>query len=153
MQWSELFDEAHEPLDNQIKEFVDNPLWDELADYLQQTYNVEPKLFYSGCSMQKGFWRGWNVKYKKSGKSLCTLYPKQGYFIALIAVGAKEITEAEFLIPLCDEYTQNLYSQTEFGTVGKSLPVAVTNENILCDVKNLIALRAGSRKKYLYPRP
>ena len=71
----------------------------------------------------------------------------------LIAVGAKEITEAEFLIPLCDEYTQNLYSQTEFGTVGKSLPVAVTNENILCDVKNLIALRAGSRKKYLYPRP
>ena len=82
MQWSELFDEAHEPLDNQIKEFVDNPLWDELADYLQQTYNVEPKLLYSGCSMQKGFWRGWNVKYKKSGKSLCTLYPKQGYFIA-----------------------------------------------------------------------
>ena len=77
---------------------------------------------------------------------MCTLYPKQGYFIALIAVGSKEVVEADSLIPFCDEYTQNLYSQTKFGTVGKSLPVEVTNESILCDVKNLIALRAGSRK-------
>mgnify|MGYP005779037109 CR=1 FL=1 len=146
MQWSELFDDEHEPLDNQIKEFVDSPLWDDLANYLHQTYDIHPKLFYSRCSMQKGFWKGWNVKYKKNDKSLCTLYPKQGYFIALIAVGSKEVVEADSLIPFCDEYTQNLYSQTKFGTVGKSLPVEVTNESILCDVKNLIALRAGSRK-------
>jgi len=147
MQWSELYGDGHEPLDNQIKEFVATPLWDDLANHLQQTYKVGPKLFYSRCSMQKGFWKGWNVKYKKGGKALCTLYPKHGYFIALIAVGAKEIVEADLLIPLCDEYTQNLYSQTEFGTVGKSLALEVTSENILRDVKNLIALRDGSRKK------
>mgnify|MGYP002563447014 CR=1 FL=1 len=69
MQWSELFDDEHEPLDNQIKEFVDSPLWDDLANYLHQTYDVHPKLFYSCCSMQKGFWKGWNVKYKKSGRN------------------------------------------------------------------------------------
>jgi len=61
-------------------------------------------------------------------------------------MGAKEIVEADFLIPLCDEYMQNLYRQTEFGKVSKSLPVEVTNKNILCDVKRLIALRAASRK-------
>ena len=66
MQWSELFDDEHEPLDNQIKEFVDSPLWDDLANYLHQTYDIHPKLFYSRCSMQKGFWKGWNVKYKKT---------------------------------------------------------------------------------------
>jgi AraC family transcriptional regulator len=55
----------------------------------------------------------------------------------------KKITEADLLIPLCDEYTQNLYRRTEFGTVGKSLAVEVTSENILRDVKNLIALRVG----------
>jgi len=147
MQWSELYGDGHEPLDNQIKDFVATPLWDDLANHLQQTYKVRPKLFYSRCSMQKGFWKGWNVKYKKGGKALCTLYPKHGYFIALIAVGAKEIIEADLLIPLCDEYTQNLYSQTEFGTVGKSLALEVTSENILRDVKNLIALRDDSRKK------
>ena len=145
MLWSELFDDGHEPSYNQIKEFVDTPLWDDLADCLQQAYNVKPKLFYSCCSMDKGLWKGWNIKYKKSGKALCSLYPKQGYFMALIAVRAKEIAEADLLIPLCDEYTQNLYSRTKSGTVGKSLAVEVTSENILRDVKNLIALRVASR--------
>ena len=74
---------------------------------------------------------------------MCTLYPKHGYFIALIAVGAKEIGEADLLIPLCDEYTQNLYGQAQFGTAGKSLALEVTSENILRDVKNFIALRVG----------
>ena len=141
MLWSELYRDEYEPSENQIKEFVKTPLWDDLASHLQQTYHVEPKLFYSCCGMDKGFWKGWNVKYKKSGKALCTLYPKQGYFMALIVVGAKEIIEADLLIPLCDEYTQDLYNRTDFGTGGKSLPMEVTNENILHDVKELIALR------------
>lgn len=147
MQWSELFDNEHAPLDSQIKEFVGTPLWEDLANHLQREYNVEPKLFYSCCSMEQGVWKGWNVKFKKGGKALCTLYPKQGYFIALIAVGAKETVEADLLIPFCDEYTQNVYRKTKFGATGKSLPIEVTTENILCDVKKLIALRAGSRKR------
>ncbi len=143
MLWSELFSSGHEPLDHEIREFVDTPLWDNLADHLQQTYKAKSKLFYSGCSMDQDFWKGWNVKYKKSGKALCTLYPKQGYFVALVNVGAKESTEADLLIPLCDEYTQDLYMQTKSGTSGKSMAINVTSENILCDVKELIALRVG----------
>lgn len=146
MQWSERFNAGQEPSDHQIQEFVDTTLWDDLENYLRHTYNVQPKLLYSGCSMQEGFWKGWNIKYKKSGKALCTLYPKQGYFIALIAVGAKEITEADLLLPLCDAYTQNVYRQAAFGsTGGKSLAMEVTSEKIARDVKNLIALRAASR--------
>jgi len=145
MLWSESYNNELEPLDNQIREFVDTPLWDDLANYLQQTYNIQPKSAYSGCSMDKGFWKGWNVKYKKNGKSLCTLYPKQGYFVALIAVGAKESVEADFLMPLCDDYTQEVYSQAKFGTGYKSLTIDVTSESILHDVKNLIALRVGNR--------
>ncbi|PJJ27155.1 DUF3788 domain-containing protein [Lacrimispora celerecrescens] len=143
MLWSELFNSVHEPLDNEIREFVQTPLWDNLTNYLQQTYNAKSNLFYSRCSMDQDFWKGWNVKYKKSGKALCTLYPKQGYFIALVNVGAKESLEAELLIPLCDEYTQDLYTQTKSGTSGKSLAINVTSESILRDVKELIALRAG----------
>ena len=144
--WNELFDEKHEPLDAQIKEFVATPLWDELANYLQQTYAVSPKLSYSNCSMDKGFWKGWNVKYKKSGKALCTLYPKQGYFMALVPIGAKELGEADLLIPFCGEYMQNLYNTTAAGSFGKSLAVEVRNETILRDMKNLIGLRVPSRK-------
>ena len=141
MLWSEFFGKEQEPSDNQIKEFVDTPLWSDLDDFLQQTYAVKPKLSYSNCAMDKGLWKGWNVKYKKSGKALCTLYPKQGYFMVLIPVGAKEMAEADLLIQTCGKYMQNLYKATKTGTNGKSLAVEVTSEDILRDVKSLIVLR------------
>ena len=145
MEWCELWSAEHEPTEKQITEFVGSPLWDELTHYLQETYNIRAKLSYSRCSMDKGAWKGWNVKYKKSGRALCTLYPKQGHFIALLNIGAKERSEADRLIPLCDKYTRELYNRTEAGNLGKSLPMDVTNKKRMRDVKNLVALRAGSR--------
>ena len=143
MLWNELFGNEQVPSENQIVEFVDTTLWVDLRNYLQQTYNVLPKMFYSCCSMNKGFWKGWNIKYKKSNKSLCTIYPKQSYFVALVNISEKEAAAADLLIPLCDKYTQELYKQTKSGKNGKALAISVTNTNILCDVKELIALRAG----------
>ena len=146
MLWNEWCSKDQVPSENQIVEFVDTPLWVDLRNHLQQTYHVQPKMFYSCCSMDKGFWKGWNIKYKKNGKSLCTLYPKQGYFVALVPVGAKELAEDELFIPFCDKYTQDLYRQIKSGTNGKSLAINVTSKNILCDVKELVALRACSHK-------
>ena len=145
MQWSELFQKGNEPSADQVCQYVCTPLWDDLSEHLRQAYNIQPKLFYSGCAMDKGYWKGWNIKYKKSGKALCSLYPKEGYFLALIAVGPKEIVEADLLAPLCCEYTQNLYNRSAFGNSGKSLAFEVTNEDILRDVKSFIALRANCR--------
>jgi AraC family transcriptional regulator len=145
MLWNELFNDGHEPSVNEIKGFVETPLWDDLSAHLQQTYGVQPKLSYSNCSMDEGMWKGWNVKYKKRGKALCALYPKQGHFLALVNVGAKEAAEADLLMPLCDEYTQELYRRTKSGNYGKSLAFDVTSESILRDMKELIALRAVQR--------
>ena len=145
MQWSELWDSEHKPSASQIKEFVDTPLWDDLDNYLKQTYNVKPQLSYSSCSMDKGMWKGWNVKYKKGGKSLCTLYPKQGYILSLVPIGLNEINEAELLMPLCTQYTQNLFKQAGSGHKFISLALVVENEDVLQDMKNLIALRVASR--------
>ena len=142
MLWSELFGNEQQPSENQIVEFVDTALWDDLANHMQRTYNVPPKRFYSRCSMDEGFWKGWNIKYKKSSKSLCTIYPKQSYFVALVNISEKEAAEADLLIPLCDKYTQELYKQTKSGKNGKALAISVTNTNILCDVKELVELRA-----------
>jgi len=142
MQWNELFNNEHQPTDSQVKDYIDSPLWGSLDNHLKQTYNVKPKLSYSNCSMDKGMWKGWNVKYQKSGKSLCTLYPKQGYLLLLIPVGLNKMNDAELLMPLCTEYTQNLFNQAVVGHIGKMLAFEVKDENVLNDVKNLIAIRA-----------
>ncbi len=143
MTWYEMFPKEKEPRDEQIKDYVSNPLWDTLAGDLTAAYNVKPKLSYSGCSMDGGAWMGWNVKYKKSGKALCTLYPKQDYFVALVAVGAKEQNEADLLAPLCGDYARELYNRSRPGHMGRSLAFEVTSEEILRDMEKFIALRVA----------
>ena len=147
MQWNELFDATREPSNSQIEEFVGTPLWDSLDAYLRETYKVQPKASYSNCAMDQGIWRGWNVKYKKSGKALCTLYPKQGYFLALMSFGARELNEVELVMPLCTVYTQSLFAQAvPWYNGNKSLALEVTEEGILNDMKKLIAIRIEAMK-------
>lgn len=140
MEWSEKYDNSHQPTEENICKFVNNVLWCEFNSYLQKTYNILPGVFYSRCSMQKG----WNLNYRKRGKSLCRLYPMRGYFIALLVIGIREINEAEVLMPLCSEYTQNLFQHTVFGYNGKWMMMEVRNKDILEDVKKLTALRVNT---------
>ncbi len=100
--------------------------------WLQETFRSTPEIAYSKCAAQPG----WNVKYRKGGRSLCTLYPMSGYFIALVVVGSKEMTEAGLLIPSCCAYTQNLFEATRFSCGGKWMMLDVNNPEVLEDVKN-----------------
>jgi len=145
MQWSEMFTKDHQPTEGQIREFIGCSLWDDLGSHLQQEYKVKPKIAYSGCAMDNGMWKGWNVKYQKSGKSLCTVYPKQGYIQSLVPVSVHDLDEAELMLPTFTEYTQNLFNQSATGRNGKSLAFMVEDEAVLHDMENIIALRVAKR--------
>jgi AraC family transcriptional regulator len=135
---------TQKPSLDMIKTFVNNPLFEDLCRFIQEEYQSKPVMDYSRCSMQYG----WNVKYKKAGRSLCTLYPMEGYFIALIVIGEREKIEVEWILPCCTEYVQQLYSETKAGMGQKWLMINVTNEAILKDVKNFIDIRRSKRKNY-----
>jgi len=145
MEWSMLYGSSREPNEENIREFVGKaePLWTELKAYLEDTYHVPSKMSYSKCSAQPG----WNVKYQKSGKSLCTLYPMEDYFIALVVIGTKEEAEVEAAMTLgvFSDYLRQLYQRTAFSCGGRWLMISVTNKEILEDVKRLIAIRVKPR--------
>jgi len=126
----------------EINAYVDSPLFECLCKYLETEYQSKPVLEYSRCSMQYG----WNIKYKKAGRTLCTLYPMEGYFIALIVIGDRERTETELMLPFATEYLQQLYRETKTGMRQKWLMINVTDEAVLEDIKQCIAIRRGKKK-------
>ena len=140
MEWSTLYDKNTSPSFKDMSNYVNTQLWYKLNSFLQNTYHIRPILSYSRCSMRAG----WNAKYRKGGKSLCTLYPMAGSFIALVVIGNREGHEAEMLLPLYSEYTQSLYRNTVFSAGGRWLMMLVTEPVILEDVINLIQLRVKS---------
>ena len=139
MKWHELYSADAKPTAQQIRDYIDNPLWQKFNNFLQLAYKIKPILTYSSCSMQAG----WNIKYKKNGKSLCTLYPMQGYFIALVVIGAKHL--AEELMPFNSDYVQNIFSTTKLSNGQKWLMLDVKDEATVKDIIKLIELRVKAK--------
>jgi len=140
--WDLLYGATEKPSWQAIGSYIDSPLWNDMNHYLKTAYGVEPELFYSRCAAQ----RGWNVKYKKIGKALCTLYPEDGFFIALVVVGGKEEEPMQALLPDLCEYVRQLYKNTRSMPMGRWLMIRVTDEEILENVKALISMRLKPKK-------
>lgn len=141
MNWNEQYSKTTMPNLHEVSCFVANPLWDELCAYIESCYDVLPKTEHSICSGAPG----WNIKYKKNGRSLCTLYPANGFFTCLVSMGNREAMEAELLLSACTEYVRNLYWNTKPFNGGRWLMVSVTSVEILEDVKKLIDLRVQKK--------
>lgn len=145
MKWNELFNAERIPSNEDIREYIGEAksVWDELILYIEETYKPKLQVDYSKCSAQPG----WNIKYKKSGKTLSTLYPMPNYFIALVVVGLKEEEEVELAIEagMFSEYVKNLYQKTDFSAMGRWLMIEVKEKAVLDDIKKLIEIRTRSR--------
>jgi hypothetical protein len=140
MEWHEWYGPDRAPAFEEISSLVDVNLWSEAREALEDEFQVAPRLEYSRCSMQKG----WNVKYKKSGRALCTLYPMAGYFLALVVIGQKEEAGMPSMFPKLNGETQALYSRTPVSMGSRWLMLKVGDESALADLMLLVRLRAAS---------
>ncbi len=136
-------DGTQQPTLEIISGYVNNPLWESLNRHMRDVYQLVPKTEFSKCSMQMG----WNVKYKKSGRTLCTLYPMEGFFIALIVIAERERMQTELSLPLFSESFQDLYHNTKSSMGQKWLIVNVVDDTALNDVLDCISIRAGLKKQ------
>lgn len=143
MQWQEQYKQDNKPSLEKINEFVDNTLWLELCDYIEGAYAVAPSIEYSRCSMEPG----WNVKYKKGSKSICTLYVRQGFFTCLLVVSAKNSKELAPVLDRCEPYIQNLYQEAKPFNDCRWLMIDVTTPKLLENVQQLLVMRVKPMKK------
>jgi hypothetical protein len=141
MKWNEIFDADHIPSVDDIHKYLGDgkAIWKELTDDIEEAYQVKPEIAYSKCSAQPG----WNVKYKKKGKSLCTLYPMEGFFIALVVIGRKEEERVKTVIDAgqLSVYVNEIYNKTVYSAMGRWLMIEVKDKDILNDIKILLSIR------------
>lgn len=141
MDWNRRYPRDCPPTMADISAYIGDPLWGALTGRLAADYGVAPKVEHSTCSGAPG----WNVKYKKSGRAPCTLYPDEGFFTCLVSVGGREATEAELLLPACTEAVRKLYWAAKPFNGSRWLMIPVTSPDILADVERLIALRVQKK--------
>ncbi|MEN6347771.1 MAG: DUF3788 domain-containing protein [Syntrophomonas sp.] len=138
-----ILNPGHNPQYEEILTYINDPAltwWKTLNSFIQEKYKIKPKVTYSRCSMQKG----WNVKYHKSGKSICTLYPDKNTFIVLIVI---KLELAHIITAMESKFDQEVLhivdSARPFnGTKGLMIPIE--SEGILKNVQELLVLKQNS---------
>jgi len=138
MEWKDIYKEDNMPSLNEISEYINNPLYEDLSDFLKKNYNPKISIEYSKCSSIPG----WNIKYKKGSKSLCVIYPNENIPSVMIVIGKKIEAEAESLIYTLSDYVLNIYKKSKSNSgLGTWMVIDLKNKDVLHDFKKLIELK------------
>ena len=111
--------------------------WRRLTAHIESAYRSAPLIAYSVCAGKPG----WNVKYKKGSKALCTLYPEPDSFIALVVLGQTDLMKLDAVRPAYTPYLLELADGARLFNNTKWLMIGVTNDTLLSDVKKLLDLK------------
>jgi len=133
-----LLDINYQPELQEISETIENSLFDELCKIMIDEYQAKVRIEFS-----KDVWaRGWNIKFRKSGRSLCVVYPKKKYFTILIVIGRREKEMFDHLYDQLSDEMRNIYLSTKEGMDQRWLMIDITSENeVYRDALRLIDIR------------
>ena len=128
----------HIPTEYEMKQYINNTLWENFCEFMRNTYNTKIKFEFSKCNWEYG----WNVKFKKGSKSLCTVYPRENYFTILIVIGKREKKLFEDMFSSFSSDIRKIYKETSEGNGQKWIMIDLENKDKKYeDVKKIIELR------------
>ena len=142
MNYERMLDKAHRPTEAQILETIgQTTAWLDLRQYVERSYSDwMPELTFFAKQY------GWTIRYRKSGKTLCYLFPERGAFSVLIILGKQEAEEA---LAMADEFGADARAVLE-GTQqlhdGRWLWIRVLNVDDAEDVKRLLRVKRKPRE-------
>lgn len=134
----DLLDGAHCPTADELSGYVQNPVFDRFCADVEAIFGARPKTEFSRCSMMPG----WNLKYRKGGRGLCTVYPHESFFTVLVVIGQKQQAEAELLLPVLAPEIQEIYRAAQPGNGQRWLMIDIADAGACYDgTMQLIRLR------------
>jgi AraC family transcriptional regulator len=139
----DLKDINYQPNIQEISEYIHNPIFNQFYDFINNKYNALCRVEYS-----KDVWaRGWNIKLRKAGKSLCVIYPKEGYFTVLVVIGTKEKEKVNDLLPQLSNEIREIFHNTKEGNGQRWLMIDLVDIGccLYQDTLKLIQIRRESK--------
>ena len=131
--YERLLNEELVPNIEKIKQTIGKDIslfWDDIWNYIKDAYEINPELMFYGKKY------GWCYRFRKSSRTLCTIFPETGSFIILITLGKKEIDKLDF--ENLSEYIKNIFNNTPQLHDGRWLWIRVLKADIISDIKLLL---------------
>jgi Protein of unknown function (DUF3788) len=142
LEYQRMMDGTHTPIEKEMTDFIGEPAkggWVELRRFLKENYEIMPEMIFDKK-------HGWDVRYRKSGKTLITLTPEKGAVRVLIVLGREESEKA---LSMQNELSSQMYSLIENTKQlhdGRWLWIRLFQTKDASDVEKLLAIKRKLKK-------
>jgi hypothetical protein len=128
-------DKDHPPTSAELLETLGpkQPLWEGITQFIADNYAMPGELSYGGRKY------GWNVWYRRSGKTLVTLYPQRRHFVAQIVLGRDQVKAALQL--KLGKNVRAILEETPQLHDGRWLFINIRSQKDVKDVEQLLAVK------------
>lgn len=137
----DIEDKSTQPDIAAIRTLINNPLFDSLYEFAVNDMKALCSIEYSGDKLLLG----WNMRLYKSGRALCRIYPREGFYKVLVVVGKKEHERVEAALSGLSAYTRDVYNSTQEGMGQRWLLFGVDCNDTVEDIKTLMRIRRESK--------
>ena len=138
-----MLDGTHSPDEREILDFIQDSgaveAWKELRKYLHDSYDITPEMIFDKK-------QGWDIRYRKSGKTLVTLTPEKGSVRILLVLGREESAKA---LSMQNDLSPELYKLIEDTKQlhdGRWLWIRLYSTRHAEDIKKLLPLKRKPKK-------
>lgn len=115
--------------------------WTEINSFIEKNYNVE-------SMWDKGGKTGiYELKYRRGGKTLCALYPRELGLKILVIFGKVEREKFENSRQEFTQYISDFYDNTHQYHDGKWLYLDYNRDLLVDDIKKLILIKKKPNRK------
>ncbi len=131
----------HQPTTREIFHALGSkrPLWETLTQFISDNYEIPGLLNFGGNKY------GWNLWYRKSSKTLVTLFPNDEYFVAQIVLGKDQAEQASQL--KFGKNVQKVIQGTPQLHDGQWLFIKVKSKKDVKDIEQLLFIKKKPRQQ------
>ncbi|MHA1211046.1 MAG: DUF3788 domain-containing protein [Candidatus Heimdallarchaeota archaeon] len=132
----------NEPTDNEILEFIGKaePAWEELMIFLNDTYDFTQE------KKNYGKKYGWVIRFRKSNKTWCALYPEKDCFAVQIIFGKKEVEKFREVTDDFSDFVVNKFETTKQLHDGRWMFFSISDMTLIEDLKKLMKIKRKPKK-------
>ena len=130
-----FLDKEHQPTLTEVNNALGSKhlLWEKLTQFISDNYPIPGEWNFGGKKY------GWNLWYRKSGKTLVTLFPGKEDFVAQIVLGKNEVEKALGL--KLGKNIGTVLNETPQLHDGRWLFIHVKTEKDVKDVEQLLQVK------------
>lgn len=131
--------------DSEIKEILSEALfqeWQNAISIIESRYDMD-KEWHTGGKAAK-----YELKFRRGGKTLASLFPKEDAIGLMIIFGKQEREKFEEKEPVFSDYVKNEYHQAPTYHDGKWIMFSLPNEDLMKDLPEMLLIKRKPNKKW-----